>query len=118
MRIGVLVAAAALLLSACGESGKPPVLIEIIADRPLLQFSDEMNGQRVSVDGYIHIDNGLGGEGIALLYRLTSRPRGLGRRPCPVQGDPGDGGQSTGPARVGTAEPSASSRAETSSSST
>ncbi|NJC41071.1 hypothetical protein GGQ87_001329 [Brevundimonas alba] len=79
MRIGVVVAAAALWLSACGAPEAPPVLIEASQVKPLLEFSDELDGKRVMLDGYIHIDDGPDEEGgIAILYTLTSRPRGQG----------------------------------------
>ncbi|HYC68191.1 hypothetical protein [Brevundimonas sp.] len=79
MRIGWAVAAVVLALSGCGAPEAPPVLIEASQVQPLLQFSDELNGQRVAVDGYVHINDGPEGSGgAAMLYTLTSRPRGQG----------------------------------------
>jgi hypothetical protein len=78
MRIGIAAATAALWLSACGgPAAEPPVLIEPSQVKPLLQFSDELDGKRVSVDGYIQVGNGFASQG-ASTYTLTSRPRGLG----------------------------------------
>lgn len=79
MRIFMVIAAAAVWLSACGAPEEPPVLIEASQIEPLLELSDELDGRRIAVDGYIHIDDGPDEEGgIAILYTLTSRPRGLG----------------------------------------
>ncbi len=79
MRIGLAAAVAGLWLSACGAPQTPPVLIEPSQVRPLLQLSDELDGKRVSIDGYIHVANGFAGQdNRASTYTLTSRPRGLG----------------------------------------
>jgi hypothetical protein len=78
MRIGIAAAAAAVWLSACGGAPEtPPVLIEPSQVRPLLQLSNELDGKRVSVDGYIEVSNGFASQG-ASTYTLTSRPRGQG----------------------------------------
>lgn len=79
MRIGSAAGAAALWLSACGAPEAPPVLVEAAQIKPMLQFSRELDGQRAAVDGYIHIDDGPPGSGgAAMVYTLTSRPRGQG----------------------------------------
>lgn len=79
MRIGIAAATAAVWLSACGGGAPetPPVLIKPSQVKPLLQLSDELDGKRVSVDGYIQVGNGFTSQGPST-YTLTSRPRGLG----------------------------------------
>ena len=78
MRIGLAVAAAVLLLSACGAPEEPPVLVEPSHVEPLLRISAELDGRRVAIDGYIHIATAPGHAAVAMLYTLTSRPRGQG----------------------------------------
>ena len=79
MRIGSATAAAAFWLSSCGAPEAPPVLVEAAQIRPMLHYSRELDGQRASVDGYIHVDDGPPGSGgAAMVYTLTSRPRGQG----------------------------------------
>jgi hypothetical protein len=77
MRLGMMAAAAALGLASCGAPEAPPVLIEAQQVRSLLETSNALDGRRVAIDGYIHIDDGDDG-GAAMLYTLTSRPNGLG----------------------------------------
>jgi len=77
MRLGILAAAAALAVAACGAPEAPPVLVEASQVGALLETSDALDGRQVAIDGYIHIDDGDDG-GAAMLYTLTSRPHGLG----------------------------------------
>lgn len=77
MRVGVMAAVAAFALASCGAPEPSPVLVEASQVRSLLETSDELDGRRVALDGYIHIDDGDDG-GIAMLYTLTGRPNGLG----------------------------------------
>ncbi|MFN3932548.1 MAG: hypothetical protein ACK4JY_12440 [Brevundimonas sp.] len=73
----VTMAALLVATAACGaKPEEPPVLVEAGQIEPLLEFSRQFNGHRVSVDGYVHIDDGPGGA--AMVYTLMSRPRGLG----------------------------------------
>lgn len=78
MRIhAVMVAALLVSTAACGANPEePPVLVEAAQIRSLLEHSRQYNGHRISVDGYVHIDDGPGGA--AMVYTLMSRPRGLG----------------------------------------
>lgn len=80
MRIRMVTIATLLVATAaCGAKPEaPPVLVEAAQIEPLLEFSRQFNGHQVSVDGYVHIDNGPGDAGIAMVYTLTSRPRGQG----------------------------------------
>jgi len=73
----VTITALLVATAACGEKPeKPPVLIEAAQIEPLLEFSRQYNGHRISVEGYVHVDDGPGGA--AMVYTLMSRPRGLG----------------------------------------
>lgn len=74
----MLGAATALFVTACGEPA-PPVLIEPTQVDTLLKYGNTLDGQRISIDGYIHVDDGPDGQGgAAMAYTLTSRPQGLG----------------------------------------
>lgn len=77
MRTMLAAAAIGVLVTGCGvKPEEPPTLIERSQITPLLEHSREYNGHSVSVDGYVHIDDGPGGA--AMVYTLTSRPGGQG----------------------------------------
>lgn len=71
--------AALLLLTACGRPPAPPVLVEESQVEATLWQAAALDGKRVSVDGYIHVDDGREhGANAAMAYTLTSRSRGQG----------------------------------------
>lgn len=79
MRRLVLTTAAILLLTACGQPPAPPVLVEEAQVEATLRQANTLDGKRVSVDGYIHVDDGRDeGAAAAMAYTLTSRMRGQG----------------------------------------
>jgi len=80
MRRLVMAAAAALWVTACAEPA-PPVLIEPAqVDASLIQ-AKTLDGQRIAIDGYIHVDDGPDDQGgAAMAYTLTSSPQGQGKQ--------------------------------------
>ena len=79
MRRLVITTAAILLLTACGQPPAPPVLVEESQVEATLHQANTLDGKRVSVDGYIHVDDGRDeGAAAAMAYTLTSRMRGQG----------------------------------------
>lgn len=91
MRTMILIGAVT-LLAGCGErADEAPLLVERPYVESRLQLSPELNGKRVSVDGYIHLDNGPNGAAIAMLYTLNSAPRGQGDDLVTFEGERGEG---------------------------
>lgn len=87
----MMAAAAALLVAACGEPA-PPVLVETAQAESLLMYGNTLDGQRVAVDGYIHVDDGPDDQGgAAMAYTLTSSPQGLGKHLILFKADLGKG---------------------------
>lgn len=72
------VAGLTLSVSACARPAEPPVLVEAAQVEPMLHQASDLSGKRVAIDGYLGLDNGQGGQGIAIGHVLTSRPRGRG----------------------------------------
>lgn len=80
MRKLVMAAMAALFVTACGEP-PPPVLIEPAQIDQTLKYANTLDGQRIAIDGYIHVDDGPDGQGgAAMAYTLTSSPQGQGNQ--------------------------------------
>ncbi len=81
MRLRVaLVGMLALIATGCGKVGPapPPVLVEASQVEPQIYWASDLNGRRVSIDGYIGFDDGPGGQAITIGQVLTTRPNGQG----------------------------------------
>lgn len=68
------------LLAGCAKQADttPPVVVDQIDIERTLYWSSDLKGKRVAVDGYVNLDNGPTGAGIALGPQLTSQPGGRG----------------------------------------
>ena len=60
------------------EDTSPPVVVAAADAEPTLHWSADLDGKRVAVDGYVNLDNGPTGAGIARGPQLTSQPGGRG----------------------------------------
>jgi hypothetical protein len=89
----VIVGFLAFSIGACGkpEPEAPPVLIENSQVESKLHWSSELEGKRVSIDGFIAFDNGRNGEAIAMGPHLNSQSLGAGRNLIAVQLERGEG---------------------------
>ncbi len=65
-------------LVACGRPTEPPIVLETAQVESKLRDASDLNGRRVSIDGYIGLDNGAGGQAIAIGQVLTTVPGGQG----------------------------------------
>ena len=68
------------VLAGCGKAPPmgPPVVVDASRIEPMVYWSSDLNGRRVSLDGYIGFDNGGAGEAIAIGEELTTQPLGRG----------------------------------------
>jgi hypothetical protein len=70
----------ALALGACGKPPAPPVVVEASEVEPRVFWGHDLEGQHISVDGYIGLDNGPKGDAIAMGQVLTTQPLGAGEQ--------------------------------------
>jgi hypothetical protein len=79
MRGSILAATALVLgLAGCLKPAEPPVVLEAAQVEPMLRQASDLSGRRVSIDGYLGLDNGIAGQGIAIGQVLTTRPDARG----------------------------------------
>lgn len=91
MRFRIIATVVALALGSCAREPEPPVHVEPSQVEALLEHSRDLDGRRVSVDGYVHIDDDSENGGIAMVYTLMSRPRGLGDEVITFEAERGTG---------------------------
>lgn len=72
----------ALAVAGCAkpEPKAPPVALQPSQVESLVYWSADLNGQRVSMEGWVHFNNGEDGRAIAIGPELRSQPRGDGER--------------------------------------
>jgi hypothetical protein len=75
-----LLAFLVLATAGCGPvaPAAPPIEIQPSQAESLLQFSSDLNRQRVVMEGYVYFDNGRAGEAIAMGPELRSAQDGAG----------------------------------------
>ncbi len=77
--------------TACGRAAGPPVLVDTSQLESQVYWSHELEGRRISMDGYLSFDNGPHGEAIAMAPQLTTAPFGGGEKTVPFQLERGAG---------------------------
>ena len=90
---GAVLGVVALVASGCGrpEPAGPPVRVERSEVERLVYWSHDLDGRRVSMQGFIGFDNGPNGQAIAMGPELTSAPNGGGDELIRVEVERGGG---------------------------
>ena len=90
LRLAVL-GAVALAIAACGRAAGPPVVVDASQVESLVYWSHDLEGRRISIDGYLSLDNGSNGKAIAMGPQLTTAPFGGGEKTVPFELQRGGG---------------------------